>query len=238
MSCLSVNASHYEEFGRIISHRYIDDDNVDSIVLKLSFGDSSAIVTGDATFLTEQRILRLPQLTGLKTNILISSHHGSAFHGSNHASWILATSPEYILNSSGHQHGHPSDVAYSRFKGSPTLKKDVTRHSILLGKSSTDKEKQDGRYFVNETSKGIFSTLMSGTITANLLTSGHVSLSTQLDGPIADHDAISDDEDEADVAEVGERVEITPQKGKTPYNSLVAAIPFSLPSNSAKEDDF
>ena len=238
LSCLSVNASHYEEFGRIISHRYIDDDNADSIVLKLIFGDSSAIITGDATFLTEQRILRLPHSTDLKTNVLISSHHGSAFHGSNHASWILATSPEYILNSSGHQHGHPSDVAYSRFKGSPTLKKDVTRHSILLGKSLADKEKQDSRYFVNETSKGIFSTLMSGTITVNLPISGHVALSTKLNGHIIDHDAISDDEDEVDVVETKEGVEITPQKGKTPSNSLVAATPFSLPSDSAEEGDF
>jgi hypothetical protein len=64
--CLSVNACHYDNFGTIISQRFIDDDNSDSIVLKFCFGESSAIITGDASFLTENRI---------------SSHHGSGSHG-------------------------------------------------------------------------------------------------------------------------------------------------------------
>ena len=248
VACLSVNASHVEESGQIISHRYGEDDNMDSIVLKIMFGKSSAIIAGDATGLTEQRILRSFRDCHhlLKTNVIIPSHHGSTSHGSNGTPFIIATSPEYILNSSGHQHGHPAEAPYTRFKLSPSLKSHVTRHSILLGKSSTAKSKAEKRYFTNETSKGIFSTLMSGTITVNLPISGHVALHAEHEGQIEDRSTAaliredSEDQDDiaddADVVETEEGVEITPQKAKVSSNSVGAAVPFSL--SSTAEDDF
>jgi len=79
--CLSVNASHYDNFGTTFSHRYIDDDDSDCIVLKICFGGASAIIAGDATFLTKQRILRQVHATEIQANALISSHHGPCTHG-------------------------------------------------------------------------------------------------------------------------------------------------------------
>ena len=158
--CLSVNPTHFVGEGdEILRMSDSEDDNADSLVLKLQCGDLSAILSGDATGLTTTRILNNyhNNKVFLKTNVLLASHHGSVTHESNNKEWIEATEPEFVVISNGLFHGHPHDGAYQNFKKSPRLKK-VTNHKVLVGEF-------DNEWSMHHTQNAIFSTLTNGTIT-------------------------------------------------------------------------
>lgn len=171
VSLLSINPTHIMGNGDIILRLSdSEDSNVDSIVLKIENGAASTILTGDAIGVTTQRIINnyfdYPDF--LKTNVLLASHHGSATHESNNLPWIQATQPEFVIVSNGLLHGHPHEDAYNNFKKSPRLQK-VTNHKVLVSESKN-------KAWMHETQNAIFSTLTSGTITAQLEESGEVIL--------------------------------------------------------------
>lgn len=186
---LSINPTHFDDNGKMARSSYGDDDNSDSLVIKLQVGEHSVILTGDATELTTGRILRNynNNLDFLKSTIITSDHHGSKTHGSNNSQWIKATSPQHIIFSCGIMHGHPSLYAYENSKQSSRLV--ITDpHEIWVWENSEKKKAGEeeetftkGRKVrVHTTYQSLFSTFSNGTLTFMLPEVGEVSIESQI----------------------------------------------------------
>lgn len=97
-----------------ISILYVGDDKTDlnntSIVLKLYYGDTSYLFTGDATSEVEKMIIN----KDLKSDVLKVGHHGSQYSSS--AKFIKEVSPKYSIISVGinNDYGHPKDVVLNK----------------------------------------------------------------------------------------------------------------------------
>ncbi len=89
------------------------DTNDGSIVAKLSYGQTSIMLTGDSTSKTEKIILdnhkktARQDLAGIKSTILKVGHHGSRTSTSD--SFVKAVAPTYAIVSNGkdNKYGHP-----------------------------------------------------------------------------------------------------------------------------------
>ena len=81
--------------------------NDGSIVMKLSYGKISIMLTGDSTARTEQIVLDEFSERALKSTVLKVPHHGSRTSSS--APFVQAISPDYALISNGenNKYGHP-----------------------------------------------------------------------------------------------------------------------------------
>jgi competence protein ComEC len=81
--------------------------NDGSIVAKLSYGNTSIMLTGDATVKTEGIILKENSIVQLNSNILKVGHHGS--RTSTSLEFVKAVSPTYAFISDGkdNKYGHP-----------------------------------------------------------------------------------------------------------------------------------
>ena len=81
--------------------------NDGSIVARLVYGNTSLMLTGDSTTMTEKIILSKSSKTGLSSTVLKVGHHGS--RTSTGAAFIKAVSPSYTLISDGknNTYGHP-----------------------------------------------------------------------------------------------------------------------------------
>ncbi len=97
-----------------ISILYVGDDKTDlnntSIVLKLYYGDTSYLFTGDATSEVEKKIIN----KDLKSDVLKVGHHGSQYSSS--ARFIKEVSPKYSIICVGknNDYGHPKDVVLNK----------------------------------------------------------------------------------------------------------------------------
>ena len=78
---------------------YGDDLNDHSIVIRMEYGETSFIFTGDATVNTEKSILALFEKSKLDCDFLKSGHHGSVT--SSGEEFISALSPEIVAISCG-----------------------------------------------------------------------------------------------------------------------------------------
>ncbi|MBL0942296.1 MAG: hypothetical protein IBJ00_06210 [Alphaproteobacteria bacterium] len=116
---LSINPTHTEgASGSIIPLNLPDDHNSGSLVVKIQIGESSALLSGDATGTTTTRIIdnySKVDPSFLKTSLEESSHHGAFTHKSNSKKWIRSTEPTYVVFSSGSLHGHPAEKAYMNY---------------------------------------------------------------------------------------------------------------------------
>ncbi len=95
---------------------YVGDDKKDlndsSIVLKLTYGNTTYLLTGDATNKVEKQILD----KNLKSDVLKVGHHGSQY--STHAQFLKAVSPKYAVIQVGkdNSYGHPKDVTVKKLE--------------------------------------------------------------------------------------------------------------------------
>jgi beta-lactamase superfamily II metal-dependent hydrolase len=105
--------------------------NAISIVVKLTFAGHSILLTGDTVGRRKEdpdssckdaekvMVERAPQVP-LKADILTAPHHG----GNNGSStcFIAAVDPKYVIFTSGHEYGHPTEAAAQRYlsHGVPT----------------------------------------------------------------------------------------------------------------------
>ncbi|MGE5618973.1 MAG: ComEC/Rec2 family competence protein [Sphingomonadaceae bacterium] len=80
-------------------------DNDNSVVLRITYGSVSALLTGDLERDGERRILS--HATDIRSQILKVSHHGS--QGATSADFLAAVDPEVAIISvgAGNQYGHP-----------------------------------------------------------------------------------------------------------------------------------
>ena len=83
-----------------------------SIVAKITYGNTSFLLTGDAESTSEREMLS--KGFNLKSDVLKIGHHGS--HSSTTQEFLSAVSPKYgvIMVGSGNRYGHPHDVILDR----------------------------------------------------------------------------------------------------------------------------
>lgn len=84
-----------------------EDLNDASIVLRIQFGDTAVLLTGDAGEVAEARMLDTFPRSMLHANVLKLGHHGSRY--STGFSFFLAVDPDYAVASCGadNEYGHP-----------------------------------------------------------------------------------------------------------------------------------
>ena len=87
-----------------------------SVVVKLSFGEASAIFTGDAEVHSEEEILAKYSENELDSDLLKVGHHGSS--SSSSVAFLEAVSPECAVISLGtdNSYGHPHDEVIERLE--------------------------------------------------------------------------------------------------------------------------
>lgn len=102
-----------------------EDSNDNSIVLKLSFGATSFLFTGDAERTEEQDLLNAG--VNLQSTVLKVGHHGS--DTSTSYPFLRAVAPQYAVISvgAGNSYGHPTEAVLSRLRdaGVTTFRTDL-----------------------------------------------------------------------------------------------------------------
>lgn len=109
------------------------DSNTGSVVAKLTYGNTSIMLTGDSTAETEKIILSENSVNQLHSTILKVGHHGSRTSSS--AEFVEAVSPEYAVISDGkdNKYGHPHRDTISTLEhfGAKILRTDLLGSIIL-----------------------------------------------------------------------------------------------------------
>ena len=102
-----------------------EDSNDNSIVLKVSFGATSFLFTGDAERTEEQDLLNAG--VNLQSTVLKVGHHGS--DTSTSYPFLRAVAPQYAVISvgAGNSYGHPTEAVLSRLRdaGVTTFRTDM-----------------------------------------------------------------------------------------------------------------
>lgn len=119
--------------------------NVGSVVAKLSYGNTSFMLTGDATMSTEKIILGEFSPTQLHSNILKVGHHGS--RGSTSPEFLKAVSPSDAIISVGkdNKYGHPTQEVLTLLSqiGAKVFRTDLLGTILIkcdkMGKCKTNK---------------------------------------------------------------------------------------------------
>ena len=94
-----------------------DDANNASIVLRVDYGETSVLFTGDAEVESEADMLKKYKENGrLDCDLLKVGHHGS--YTSSSAAFLIAVSPEYAVIScgEGNEYGHPHAATTERLQ--------------------------------------------------------------------------------------------------------------------------
>ncbi len=85
-----------------------------SVIVKISHGDNSFLITGDCETQEEEEILAKGE--DLSADVLKAAHHGSDTSSS--SEWLTAVSPQYTVISCGvdNKYGHPDEETLIRIK--------------------------------------------------------------------------------------------------------------------------
>jgi competence protein ComEC len=99
-----------------VSHVITDaeDPNENELVLRIVYGDTSFLFTGDIGQETEKELIEMG--TELESTVLKVAHHGSA--GSSGYQFLREVNPRYAVISvgEGNAYGHPSNEALSKYR--------------------------------------------------------------------------------------------------------------------------
>lgn len=91
--------------------------NDGSIVMRVVYGDTSFMLTGDAPSSVEDRLILMDAGKGdLASNVLKAGHHGSKY--SSDALWLRTVKPSFVVISAGkgNSYGHPSPLVLDRVR--------------------------------------------------------------------------------------------------------------------------
>jgi competence protein ComEC len=132
-----------EPFGMNGSNteQYIDNEN--SLIMKLVYGEFSVLLTGDAGFPAEEKLLAAG--APLTATVLKVGHHGSK--GSTGSAFVHAVNPAVAVIQVGadNDYGHPHQETLQRLLGSLVLRNDLHGRIHIYS---------DGRRMWFETEKG------------------------------------------------------------------------------------
>lgn len=113
------------------------DTNNTSIVLKITYGDTSFLFTGDAEREEEEEILASG--ADLKSTVLKTGHHGS--NTSTSYPFLREVMPQYAIISCGkdNSYGHPHEETLSKFSdaGVEVLRTDESGHIVIKSDGKT-----------------------------------------------------------------------------------------------------
>lgn len=127
-----------------------DDENEASVIIKVSFGNTAAIYTGDAGTDSERYLLSQFDINTLDCDILKVGHHGS--DTSTCDEWIAALSPDFAVISCqfGNEYGHPNHTVLRRLQnaGAEICRTDKDGSVLLVsnGTGVTKRECNGGKY--------------------------------------------------------------------------------------------
>ncbi len=127
MKLLAPNAESYK------------DTNDYSIAMRVLYGDTAILLTGDAERQSEREMLDTYSRGEFASNLMKAGHHGSST--SNAEALLSAASPDFIVISCGedNQYGHPHDEAMARFEalGVPIYRTDVHGTVVFVSDGET-----------------------------------------------------------------------------------------------------
>lgn len=112
---------------------YSDDLNNTSIVLRLTFGTTSFMFTGDAEKKAEKDMLSEFPESYFKADVLKLGHHGSSTSTSDE--WFFAVSPKYAIISCGknNDYGHPHQeiISLLQKQGTEYFRTDINGSTVI-----------------------------------------------------------------------------------------------------------
>ncbi|MGB4076555.1 MAG: MBL fold metallo-hydrolase [Minisyncoccia bacterium] len=115
--------------------------NSGSVILRVVYGESEFVLTGDAPVAVENYVVSLDK-SGLQSEVLKAGHHGS--RTSTGEALLAAVTPEIVVISAGkdNSYGHPHEEVLSRVRASGArLLKTMGEGTVVLvsdGKSITE----------------------------------------------------------------------------------------------------
>lgn len=130
-----------------------DDTNDTSIVLRIDYGETSFLFTGDMETGAEKDLLESG--ADVRATVLKAGHHGS--DTSTGYQFLREVSPQYTVISvgEGNKYGHPSDEVLSRFRdaGTGVYRTDMQGHIIVEsdGKTVTFRTEKEADTATNPT---------------------------------------------------------------------------------------
>ena len=130
-----------------------DDTNDTSIVLRIDYGETSFLFTGDMETGAEKDLLESG--ANVRATVLKAGHHGS--DTSTGYQFLREVSPQYTVISvgEGNSYGHPSDEVLSRFRdaGAEVYRTDMQGHVIAEsdGKTVTFRTEKEADTATNPT---------------------------------------------------------------------------------------
>jgi len=137
---------------------FTDEDNLSSVVTKISYHDFSIMFTGDIDTLTEEKVIS--GSVALDSSVLKVSHHGSRFATSD--KWLKAVNPQIAFIGVGsNSYGHPNLDVLTRIKN----------NNIILFRTDNDGTVEivsDGRAWQVASSSFNLNNLLSRFVNKNL----------------------------------------------------------------------
>ena len=160
----SLGSAQVEILGPVQEY---DDTNDTSIVLRIDYGGTSFLFTGDMETGAERDLIESG--ANLEATVLKAGHHGS--DTSTSYQFLRAVNPKYTVVSvgEGNSYGHPSEEVLSRFRdaGTEVYRTDMQGHIIAEsdGKSVTFRTEKEADTATNPTGSSALQTYMgnSGT---------------------------------------------------------------------------
>ena len=153
----SLGSAQVEILGPVTKY---DDTNDTSIVLRIDYGETSFLFTGDMEKGAEADLL--DSGANVRATVLKAGHHGSDTSSSYR--FIREVSPKYAVLSvgTGNKYGHPSDEVLSRFRdaGTEVYRTDMQGHVIAVsdGKTVTFRTEKEADTATNPTGNSTLQT--------------------------------------------------------------------------------
>lgn len=114
-----------------------EEPNNHSIVIKITYGETSFLFTGDMEFAAETEILDAGY--DIKCDVLKVAHHGS--NSSTKYRWVRAADPTYAVISvgAGNSYGHPTDACLSILEDAEVevYRTDLQGHIVCISDGKT-----------------------------------------------------------------------------------------------------
>ena len=158
----SLGSAQVEILGPVKEY---DDTNDTSIVLRIDYGETSFLFTGDMETGAERDLL--DSGADVRATVLKAGHHGS--DTSTSYQFLRAVMPQYTVISvgEGNSYGHPSDEVLSRFRdaGTEVYRTDMQGHVIAEsdGKTVTFRTEKEADTATNPTGNSALQTYIGNT---------------------------------------------------------------------------